>query len=82
MNALLEVEFAACLLTVGPPEFIGSTHDRQQIPVSTIKYRQECLVWWRKNVCVRPSLHHNAFWAKEYENWWGQYKVWLVENKQ
>ena len=71
-----EVEFAACLLTAGPPDRIewGGIGRAERCPVSTERYRCECRKWYTEYLGLPCT-------QREYDEWWAAYKTWIMENR-
>ena len=83
-----EVEYAACLLMAGAPDFIAKKTPRNVNgpPVSTLGYRNVCQIWYNEN--VREGGWHSrglscdppqSYIQKDFMAWWARYKMWLVE---
>ena len=70
-----EDEFAACLLVVGPPDFIEVTGHEHQVFVegginTRVFYRNQCVDWRSANGSDKTSL----------KRWYIEYKQWLWDN--
>ncbi len=74
-NKFNEVEFVACLLVTGPPDYISyrPATASNKYPVSTQKYRNQCRIWYEKSLGLPCT-------QREFEGWWLNYKKWLIEH--
>ena len=72
-----EVEFAACLLTAGPPDHIsrGGLGRADYCPVSTQEYRNKCREWYNGYLGLPCT-------QREFEEWWLAYKTWILEHRR
>lgn len=83
-----EVEYAACLLISGPPDFIArrSWGRSGVVPVSTTSYRNICYGFWCNHVRPqRASLFDFVAptplgTQKQFLDWWARYKTWMIGN--
>ncbi len=82
-----EVEFAACLLECGGPEYLrpaGTTYQKQHgvlltrdEPITSADYMFKCCDWYDKHIFCGGQSDSFAFGF-----WWDKYKEWLVENQR
>ena len=74
MNSRREVEFAACLLTIGgPPKLIRK---KEGALVTTVGHMHVASQWYKEHVEPVPTGEPKYFHA-----WWVAYKDWLMENR-
>jgi len=82
-----EVEYVACLLSCGGPNWLAPSRTPNIIePTSSLMYRADCANWFHDNVEPERPHHYAQTYSligmDRFSPWWVRYKVWLVENKR